>query len=348
MKVSIGIGSAYYNGEDWDQLVDYTVAADSMGVAQAWSAEAWGMDAIVPLAYLAAKTSNIQLGTGILQISSRVPSMIAMTAQSMDTVSKGRFILGLGVSGPQVVEGLHGAAFAKPLTRLRECVEILNIALAGEKLAYEGEHYVLPRPGGEGKPIRLSQPPRPALPIYLATLGPKSLEMTGELADGWLGTSFIPEHADVFFDHLQAGAAKAGRSFNDIDIQAGGYFEVGDNVEELIAARKPALAFTLGAMGSAKTNFYNDAFCRAGYEDTAKEVQNLWVDGKRDQAIRCVPDEMVLLTNLIGTEDMVKDRLKAFADVGVNTLRISTGGETWPERTAALEAAMDMINRASA
>ena len=187
MKVSIGIGSAYYNGEDWDELVAYTMAADKMGVAQAWSAEAWGMDAIVPLAYLAAKTENIQLGTGILQISSRVPSMIAMTAQSLDTVSKGRFILGLGVSGPQVVEGLHGAAFAKPLSRLRECVEILRIALSGEKLAYEGEHYVLPRPGGEGKPIRLSQPPRPNLPIYLATLGPKALQMTGELAEGGSG-----------------------------------------------------------------------------------------------------------------------------------------------------------------
>jgi F420-dependent oxidoreductase-like protein len=346
MHVSIGIGSAYYNGEDWDQLVEYTIAADKMGVAQAWSAEAWGMDAIVPLAFLAAKTQNIKLGTGILQISSRVPSMIAMTAQSMDTVSKGRFILGLGVSGPQVVEGLHGAAFAKPLSRLRECVEILRIALAGEKLAYEGEHYVLPRPGGEGKAIRLSQPPRPELPIYLATLGPKSLQMTGELADGWLGTSFIPEHADVFLDHLESGAAKAGRSLADLDIQAGGYFEIGDNVEQLIAARKPAMAFTLGAMGSAKTNFYNDAYCRAGYEDTAKEVQNLWVSGKRDEAIRRVPDEMVLLTNLIGTEDMVKARLQAFADAGVNTLRISTGGETWPERTAALEEAMDLINRA--
>ncbi len=347
MKVSIGIGSAYYNGEDWDQLVDYTVAADRMGVAQAWSAEAWGMDAIVPLAYLAARTQRIQLGTGILQISSRVPSMTAMTAQSMDTVSNGRFILGLGVSGPQVVEGLHGAAFAKPLSRLREYVEILKIALAGEKLAYDGAHYTLPRPGGEGKPIRLSQPPRPQLPIYLATLGPKSLEMTGELADGWLGTSFIPEHADVFFDPLAAGAARAGRSLSDLDIQAGGYFEVGEHVEALIAARKPALAFTLGAMGSAKTNFYNDAFCRAGYEDTAKEVQGLWVSGKRDEAIRRVPDEMVLLTNLIGTEDMVKGRLQAFADAGVTTLRLSTGGETWPERTAALEAAMDMIQRAT-
>ena len=156
MKTSISIGSAYYNGEDWDDLVDYTQEADKLGVDQAWSAEAWGMDAIVPLAYLAAKTEKIKLGTGILQISSRVPSMMAMTAQSLDTVSKGRFILGLGVSGPQVVEGLHGASFAKPLSRLRECVEILRIALAGEKIAFEGEHYLLPRPGGEGKAIRLS------------------------------------------------------------------------------------------------------------------------------------------------------------------------------------------------
>ena len=348
MKTGIGIGSAYYNGEDWDQLVQYTQAADRMGVTQAWSAEAWGMDAIVPLAYLAAVTENINLGTGILQISSRVPSMIAMTAQSLDTVSKGRFVLGLGVSGPQVVEGLHGAAFAKPLSRLREVVEILQIALKGEKLAYEGEHYLLPRPGGEGKAIRLSQPPRPDLPIYLATLGPKSLQMTGELADGWLGTCYLPEHAHIFLDDLKAGAAKAGRSLADIDIQAGGYFEIGEDVERLIDERRPALAFTLGAMGSAKTNFYNDAFCRAGFEDTAKEVQSLWVDGKRDQAIARVPDDLVLMANLIGTEDMVKARLKAFRESGVNTLRLGTGGTTWEERTAALEEAMDLIKREEA
>ena len=206
MRISISIGSAYYNGEEWDQLVEYTQAADRMGVHEAWSAEAWGMDAIVPLAYLAAKTERIRLGTGIMQISSRVPSMIAMTAQSLDTVSNGRFNLGLGVSGPQVVEGLHGAKFAKPLSRLRECVDILRLGLGGEKLQYDGEHYTLPRPGGEGKPIRLSQPPRPNLPIYLATLGPKSLQMTGEVADGWLGTCFMPEAGHVFLDDLETGA----------------------------------------------------------------------------------------------------------------------------------------------
>jgi alkanesulfonate monooxygenase SsuD/methylene tetrahydromethanopterin reductase-like flavin-dependent oxidoreductase (luciferase family) len=169
--------------------------------------------------------------------------------------------------------------------------------------------------------------------------------MTGELADGWLGTSFIPEHADVFLDHLQAGASKAGRSLADIDIEAGGYFEVGEDVERLIEERKPGMAFTLGGMGSAKTNFYNDAFCRAGYEDAAKEVQSLWVSGKRDEAVRRVPDEMVLMSSFIGTEDMVKERLSAYKKAGVNTLRLATGGKTWAERTAALEEAMDLVQR---
>lgn len=348
MKTAIGIGSAYYNGEDWDQLVDYTVAADRMGVDYVWSAEAWGMDAVVPLAYMAARTKNIMLGTGIMQISARVPAMIAMTAQSLATVSNNRFVLGLGVSGPQVVEGLHGAAFGHPLGRLRECVDIIRLGLNSERLQYQGKHYVLPRPGGEGKPIRLSQPPRPNLPIYLATLGPKSLEMTGELANGWIGTSFIPEQADVFMDHIRCGLAKSGRQMSDIDIQVGGSFEISDDVERLVEARKPAMAFTLGGMGSADTNFYNDAFRRAGYEDAAIEVQNLWVSGKKDEAIRAVPAEMVLKTNLIGTEAMVRERLRAYRDAGVNTLRLSTSGKDWQARTASLEAAVDLVKREAA
>jgi F420-dependent oxidoreductase-like protein len=343
MKTSISIGSAYYNGEDWDELVAYTQRAENFGVDQAWSAEAWGMDAIVPLAYLAAKTESIGLGTGIMQISARVPSMIAMTSQSMATVSNDRFILGLGVSGPQVVEGLHGASFANPLGRLRECIQIVKLGLAGERVQFDGKHYVLPRPGGEGKPIRLSQPPRPQLPIYLATLGPKSLEMTGELADGWLGTSFMPEHADVFLDPLRRGAAKAGRNFDEIDIQIGVGFEIGENVEQMIEARKPGMAFTLGGMGSAKTNFYNDAFRRAGYEDAAEEVQALWIKGDKSAAIQRVPDEMILKTSLIGTKDMICERLTAYRDAGVSTLRLGTGGKSWAERTDALEESLDLV-----
>jgi len=345
MKTAIGIGSAYYNGEDWDQLVNYTVEAEKMGVDHVWSAEAWGMDAIVPLAYMAARTSTITLGTGIVQISSRVPSMIAMTSQSMAAVSNNRFVLGLGVSGPQVVEGLHGASFAHPLGRLRECVEIIRMGLSSERVQYDGKHYVLPRPGGEGKPIRLSQPPRPDLPIYLATLGPKALEMTGELAAGWLGTSFIPEHADIFLEPLNRGLAKSGRSLSDIDIQVGGSFEVSDDVERMVEVRRPAMAFTLGGMGSAQTNFYNDAFRRAGYEDAAVKVQSLWVEGKKDEAIREVPEEMILKTNLIGTEDMVRERLRAYRDAGVTTMRLSTGGSDWIERTDSLAQAVDLVKR---
>jgi len=344
MKVAIGIGSAYYNGDDWNELVDYTVAADTMGVDYVWSAEAWGMDAVVPLAYLAAKTQHIKLGTGIMQISSRVPPMIAMTAQSLRTVSNNRFVLGLGVSGPQVVEGLHGASFAKPLSRLRECVDIIKLGLASERIAYEGKHYVLPRPGGEGKPIRLSQPPQADLPIYLATLGPKAMEMTGELANGWLGTSFMPEQADIFLEPLLRGLAKSGRTLANIDVQVGGSLEIDDDVERLIEARRPAMAFTLGGMGSAKTNFYNDAFKRAGYAEAAEAVQALWVSGDKAAAIRAVPDEMVLKTNLIGTREMIVERIKAYAAAGVTTLRISTSGQNWRERTETLAEATDLIH----
>jgi len=344
MKTAISIGSAYYNGEDWQDLVDYTCAAEAMGVDQAWSAEAWGMDAIVPLAFIAAKTNKIKLGTGILQISARVPSMIAMTSQSLATVSNDRFILGLGVSGPQVVEGLHGVDFKSPLGRLRECLEIIRLGLKGEKIAYEGKHYQLPRKGGEGKPIRLSQPPRPNLPIYLATLGPKSLALTGELADGWLGTSFMPEHANIFLDPMKEGAEKSGRSIQDIDVQIGVSFEIGDDIEALIEARRPGMAFTLGGMGSAKTNFYNDAFRRSGYEDAAIKVQELWVQGNKAEAIQSVPDDMILKTSLIGSESMIKERLKAYRDAGVNTLRLSTMGQSWAERKSSLEQSLDLIS----
>ncbi len=346
MRTAVSVGNAYYAGEDWPDLVEFTLEAERLGVDQAWSAEAWGMDAIVPLAFLAARTTRIQLGTGILQISTRVPAMIAMTAQSLAVVSGGRFLLGLGVSGPQVVEGLHGAAFAKPLGRLRECVEIVRMGLRGEKIDFEGEHYRLPRRGGEGKALRLSHTPRPALPIYLATLGPKALELTGEVADGWLGTCFVPEHADVFLGPLEAGARRAGRSLSEIDVQVGGGIEIGDDVERMVEARRPALAFTLGGMGSPKTNFYNDAFRRAGYVDAAEEVQRLWAEGKRTEAAKRVPDEMVLKTNLIGTDTMVRERVRAYRSAGVTTLRLQPAGRTWRERLEGLAQGLDLVRRA--
>ncbi len=348
MRIAMGIGSAYYDGSDWEDIVEVVRAADRLGVDDAWSAEAWGMETIAPLAYLAPLTERIRLGTGIMQITARVPAMTAMTALTMARLTNGRFVLGLGVSGPQVVEGLHGASFGQPLGRLREYLTVVKQAVRGERIAFSGEHHVLPRPGGEGKALRLSMPPKPDLPIYLATLGPKSLELTGELADGWLGTSFIPEAAEEVLGHLRTGAAKAGRSLADLDLQVGGAMEIGDDVERLIDRYRPQMAFTLGAMGSAKTNFYNAAYRRAGWADVAEEVQRLWVSGDKEAAVRAVPDEFVLATTLVGTDAMVRDRIRAYASAGITTLRIGIHGQAVGERIANLERTVAVIREATA
>lgn len=345
MKTSIGVGNAYYDGAPFSDTVAFAQAADRAGVDVAWSAEAWGMETIAPLGYLAAVTDRIKLGTGIMQISSRVPAMTAMTAATMAMISDDRFCLGLGVSGPQVVEGLHGAAFAQPLTRLKEYVAIIRMALRGEKIQFEGKHYVLPRPGGEGKALRLSTPPKPDLPIYLATLGPASLEFTGVAADGWLGTAFVPEHADIFLDPIRKGAESVGRSLADIDIQVGGTIEIDDDVDAIIERHRPGMAFVLGAMGSATNNFYNAAFKRAGFEKAAVEVQSLWVNGNREAAAAAVPDELVLAANLIGDESMVRERIRAYHTAGVDTLRIGVRGRDLDERIANLEHAVDLVNQ---
>jgi F420-dependent oxidoreductase-like protein len=298
MKASISIGSAYYDGEGWDGLVEFVEAADRLGVDSAWSAEAWGMDSVASLGYLAGCTSRIRLGTGIMQVSSRTPAMTAMTALSLAKLSGDRFCLGLGLSGPQVVEGLHGAAFERPLGRLREYVAIVRMALSGEKLEFEGEHFQLPRRGGEGKALRLSMTPKPELPIYLATLGEKSLELTGEVADGWLGTSFIPERADAMLEPIRRGAARANRSLSDIEIHVGGNLEISEDVEGLLDKYRQGMAFT---------------------------------------------DEMLLAANMIGTEEMVRARLRAFRDAGVDVLRLSAPGRTTKDRIAQLEQNLDLI-----
>jgi F420-dependent oxidoreductase-like protein len=340
MRVSISLRLA---NEDWQQASDYVVEAERLGVDCVWSAEAWGHDAATPLAFMAARTSRIRLGTGIMQAGTRTPALLAMTAMSLNAMSGGRFLLGLGVSGPQVIEGWHGIRFERPIQRLRETVEIVRRAARGERLAYKGKIYELPLPGGEGKALRSAARPQPGIPIYLATLSPTSLEMTGEIADGWLGTSFMPEHARVFFDHLEAGAVRAGRSLAQLDLQAGGVVAFSDDVERLIPARKPGLAFTLGAMGSRQHNFYNDAFKRAGYEDVAVEVQRLWLDNRRDEAAACVPDELVLKTNLLGTEAMVRGRLEAYRTAGITTLRVEPASDALDARLATLGRLLDLV-----
>jgi F420-dependent oxidoreductase-like protein len=351
MKLAIQFGVSTYtsSNEDWASAVAYAVEAERLGIDSAWGAETWGYDGATPLAYLAAKTTTLRLGTGILQVGSRTPALTAMTAMSLASLSGDRFMLGLGVSGPQVIEGWHGVRFTRPLQRLRETIEIVRKVTHGERLVYQGEMYQIPLPESEGRALTPNVPPRPNLPIYLATLGPKSLELTGELADGWLGTSFIPEHASLFFDPISVGAAKAHRSLTDLNLQvAAGVVAFSNNVESLIAPRKPGLAFTLGAMGSRQHNFYNDVYQRAGYADIALEVQDLWLKKQREEAVARIPDELVLKTNLIGTEDMVRERLRVHHRAGVNTLQVNPDGQTLDERLATLERLVALVKEVNA
>ena len=330
--------------DNWNEVAGYAVEAERLGVDYVWSAEAWGHDAATPIAFVAARTSRVKLGTAIMQAGTRTPALVAMTAMSLDAMSNGRFLLGLGVSGPQVIEGWHGIPFDRPLQRMRETTEIVRRIVHGERVAYKGRVYELPLPGGEGKALRSAAKPRPGIPIYLATLSPKSLEMTGEIADGWLGTSFMPEHAHVFLESLEAGAKRAGRSLADIDLQvAAGVVAFSDDVQRLVPPRKPGLAFTLGAMGSREHNFYNDAYRRAGYADAASEVQRLWLDNRRDDAAARVPDELVLKTNLLGTEAMIRERLVRYRDAGIATLRIEPAGDTLEARLTTLGRLVDLV-----
>jgi F420-dependent oxidoreductase-like protein len=340
MRVAIGL--RLESNEHWEDAATYVVEAERLGVDVVWSHESWGLDAATPLAFMAARTSRIRLGSGIMQAGTRTPALLAMTALSLASMSGGRFLLGLGVSGPQVIEGWHGIRFDRPVTRMRETIDIVRRAVRGERVAYKGRVYELPLPGGEGKALRSSASPRP-VPIYLATLSPRSLEMTGEIADGWLGTSFMPDHARVFFDHIEAGAKRVGRTLGALDLQAGGHVAFGDDVERLVAARKPGLAFTLGAMGSRQHNFYNDAFKRAGYVDAATEVQRLWLEGKREEAAARVPTDLALKVNLLGTSAMIGDRLRVYRASGITTLRVDPAGGTVKERLATLALLLDLI-----
>lgn len=343
MRTAIGIGGAASGRRrDWDEQVAFVKEAERLGVDVVWSAEAWGQDAVVPLAYLAGVTDRIRLGTGIIQISARVPSMTAMTAMTLAAVSDDRFILGLGVSGPQVVEGLQGLPFAEPLARLREHVDILRLAFAGEKLVYDGRHHVLPRPGGDGKALRLAQPANPNIPIYLATLAPAALRYTGEAADGWVGTSFIPESGDVLTGPILDAARAAGRDPADIDLQVGGTVAFGD-LEQLIPRYRAGVAFPIGAMGSRQANFYRAAFRRAGYEDACDEVSQLWLAGQREEATAKVPDEMVIRTTLLGDDGQVKERIRAYARAGITTLRLQPDGGSVTQRVDTLARAVDLV-----
>jgi F420-dependent oxidoreductase-like protein len=317
--------------------------AEKLGVDMAFSAEAWWSDALTPLAYLADKTSQIKLATGIMQTTARTPAMTAMSALTLHDLTGGRFVLGLGASGPQVVEGLHSTPYHPPLTRLRETVEICRMIFAGEKVRYQGKVFQMPLPDSEGKAIRV-QHEAVEIPIYLATLGPNALRFTGAAAQGWLGTSFSPDQPDAHLEYIRQGMAEADRTQDDLDLCVSVRVELGDDLVAMIERRKPAVAFNMGGMGSADTNFYNDAFKRAGYADDALAVQQLWLAGKRDEAAKRVPDAMVTQFQALGDAATVTQRLTKYRDAGVTTLKLGldSAGPIGPKRYELLEQIVDI------
>ena len=322
----------------------YVQEAEKLGVHSVWTVEGWGYDAVTPLAFLAGHTNRIKLGTSIMQICARTPANIAMTALSLANLSENRFLLGLGNSGPQIVEGLHGVSFEKPLTRMRETVEIIRMAFAGEKIDFSGIQHQLPLPGGQGRTIRLSEGPNLAIPIYLATLGAKSLRFTGEAADGWIGTSFTPEYGDNLLDDIRLGASEARRELKNFDIHVGAVaVSFSEDVDALVESERMGRAFTIGAMGSKDTNFYYDAYRRGGWQDAADRVQHLWLSGDKSGAAAAVPTEMILRTNLFGAKESIRERLREYEAAGVTTLKVQPKAKNLDDRLDILGRLMDLL-----
>ncbi|MGK5529536.1 LLM class F420-dependent oxidoreductase [Streptomyces sp. URMC 129] len=344
----LGINLGYWGaGMDADNLA-VAQEADRLGYAVCWAAEAYGSDGATVLAWVAAQTRRIDVGSGIFQIPARAPAMTAMTAATLDSLSGGRFRLGLGVSGPQVSEGWYGVRFDRPLARTREYVEIVRKAMARERLTHEGEHWTLPLPGGPGKPIKLTvHPVRDRVPLYIAAIGPKNLEQTGEIADGALLIFFAPEHAEeTTLGALRAGRAKAGKTLDGFDVVPTVPMAIGDDVEALADHFRPYTALYVGGMGSREQNFYNRLARRMGYEKEAAEIQERYLSGDKEGAAAAVPHRLIDSTTLIGPVERVADRMRAYAEAGVTTLSLAPAGFTLDERLASLRAGVEALERA--
>lgn len=319
-----GIFLPYSGG--FKESVDQVVTLEKAGVDIVLVPEAYSFDAVSQTGYLAAKTSTIKLGFGVVPIYTRTPTLLAMTAAGLDYVSDGRFQLGIGTSGPQVMEGFHGVAFDAPLGRTREVVEICRKVWRRERLTYEGKSYQIPLPAGRGtglgKPLKIINPPvRERIPIHIAALGPKNVELTAEIAEGWQPVFFYPEKADdVWGDSLRAGKAKRDTELGELDIMASVSVAIGDNVEERLEWAKPQLALYIGGMGAKGKNFYHNVATKYGFGEVADRIQELYLSGKKVEAIAAVPDELVRSVSLIGPKDYVRERIAAFAEAGVTTL----------------------------
>ncbi|WP_419931033.1 LLM class F420-dependent oxidoreductase [Candidatus Poriferisodalis sp.] len=332
MKISMAIGAGA--SLDPKRLTQHVADLEAAGVDMIWGGEIYGFDLVSTLAYVAAKTERIQLMTGILPIYSRSPAIIAQTAMTIDTLSEGRFILGLGTSGPQVIEGWHGVPFSKPMGRTRDVIEICRKVWSGDKVVHEGSAVSLPYDGGTGlgKPLKLmAKPFRRDIPIAVASIGPRNVEMTAELAEVWQPIHFLPEKFnDVWGESLAAGGAKRSDDLADLQIVAGGTVALGDGamVDSVRKGVRDNVGFYVGGMGARDKNFYNDLFKRYGYVDEATKIQDLFLTGKRDEAFAAVPDDYVDRASLTGDPERVKERVEVYRSVGVSYLDITIPPET--------------------
>jgi F420-dependent oxidoreductase-like protein len=323
MKLGVNVG--YWGlGLTSEQQLSIVQEAERIGYDSVWAAEAYGSDSATVLAWLAAGTERIDVCSAIFQIPGRSAGMTAMTAATLDQLSGGRFRLGLGTSGPQVSEGWHGVRFGKQLQRTKEYVEVVRKMLARERVEYHGETIELPLPDGPGKALKLTiSPVQEEIPIYIAAIGPKNVAQTAEIADGWLPIFFSPEHVQEFRPLLEEGAARSGRTLDGFDIAPTVNVLISDDVEAARDAMRPLLALYVGGMGSRDKNFYNELMRRYGFEEAADEVQDLYLEGKKEEAAAALPAELIDTTTLVGPKDVVRDRLAVYAEAGVGTLSVS-------------------------
>lgn len=333
MKLGVQLG--YFGAQPTENIIAIAQEAETLGYESIWTAEAWGSDVFTPLSWIGAHTSKIKLGTGIAQLSARTPAATAMAALTLDHLSGGRMILGLGVSGPQVVEGWYGQPFGKPLSRTREYVEIIRKILKREEpVTNEGDHYPLPYKGegswNLGKPLKsITHPLRPDLPIFLGAEGPKNVSMTAEIADGWLPLYYSPYRQEVYADQIK----NAKESF---EISAGVTIEICDDIEKGLIPIKNSLAFYIGGMGAAKRNFHTELMGRMGFESEAKNIQKLFLEGKRTEAAVAVPDQFADEISLVGPPERIKERLEAWKETPITSILIGTHNKEKLRQTADL------------
>ncbi|MBF6170453.1 LLM class F420-dependent oxidoreductase [Nocardia blacklockiae] len=343
----IGLGINYAGG--FKEVAAEVADLERAGLDIAFVPEAYSYDAVSGLGYLAAKTDRVQLASGILQLYTRTPTLTAMTAAGLDYVSDGRYILGLGASGPQVIEGFHGVPYDAPIGRTREVVEICRKVWRRERLEFEGKYYTVPLPAGQGtglgKPLKLiNHPVRERIPVLLAALGPKNVELAAEIAEGWQPIFFLPEKAqDVWGEALSAGKAKRDPALGELDVYAGPALAIGDDVEGLREFVKPHLALYIGGMGAKGKNFYHALATKYGYGAEADRIQELYLAGEKDAAARTVPDDLVRDISLIGSAGFVKERIAAFREAGVTVLNVVPLASTPAERVELIEQLRDLV-----